>query len=330
MNNLYLLVKYAEGSATETERQQVENWLAASAANRSAYIEYLQIWYHSEASSAIDTLNVEEDLSAIKAKASFPEKQKLRPLRIWRIAAVILLLIGVSVLWMYLKMPVEPSFLLAENPSGSQPLEIQLNDGTTVTLNASSTLEYPATFTTNTRNVVLNGEAFFDVAPNPAKAFVIQTGQTEVKVLGTQFNLRAFADDARSELTVIEGKVLFAEKNNKANQLILTANQQAIFETASKQMTRQEGINLNTTSWQTGILAFENSGLEAVIADLNRHYSVDIQLPANLPPSEACRLTTQFQNQDLESVLDELNVILGMEYEKNGDTIMVTTLNCTK
>ena len=330
MKDPYLLIKYAEGTATDAERKQVESWLEASPVNKETLEQYIQIWKHSGELEGLDQLNIEADLAQVKARAGIAQKRTMvQPIRIWRMAAVILLLIGISVIWLYFNQTGNPDLLLAENPPGSQPLKIELSDGTIVSLNAASTLRYPVAFTTNSREVILNGEAFFDITTNPEQAFVIQTDQTEVKVLGTKFNLRAFSSESKNELTVVEGKVIFAEKNNVANQLILTANQQAIFEEANKQLTRKPDLNANAMSWHTGMLTFQNSHIQEVIKDLNRHFSVDIRLPAHMP-SEGCFVNSQYENETLDSILEELGLILDMEYSKSGNIVEISTLNCAK
>ncbi len=163
-------------------------------------------------------------------------------------------------------------------PHGSSS-KVVLNDGSVVWLNAGSSLVYPSVFSNKTREVVLFGEAFFSVAKNVNKPFIVQTSALEIQVLGTEFNISAYPEDNIIQTVLKEGSVAIRRKGASRNEkdIILIPNQLASF----NKITRlSEVTNVNTdfyTSWTDGLLTFENRDLNRVIKSLERYYDINIQ-----------------------------------------------------
>jgi ferric-dicitrate binding protein FerR (iron transport regulator) len=163
-------------------------------------------------------------------------------------------------------------------PHGSSS-KVVLNDGSVVWLNAGSSLVYPSVFSNKTREVVLFGEAFFSVAKNVNKPFIVQTSALEIQVLGTEFNISAYPEDNIIQTVLKEGSVAIRRKgaSRNENDIILIPNQLASFNKITK---LSEVTNVNTefyTSWTEGLLTFENRDLNRVIKSLERYYDINIQ-----------------------------------------------------
>jgi ferric-dicitrate binding protein FerR (iron transport regulator) len=163
-------------------------------------------------------------------------------------------------------------------PHGSSS-KIVLSDSTVVWLNAGSNLIYPSNFTGNTREVVLFGEAFFNVKGDKSKPFIVQTSAIEIKVLGTKFNISAYPEDNIIQTVLKEGKVSIREigTNKIEKEIFLVPNQLASFDKKTK-LTEVKNVNTDFyTSWTDGLLSFENRDLNRVIKSLERYYDVNIQ-----------------------------------------------------
>jgi len=159
-------------------------------------------------------------------------------------------------------------------PQGGE-YRITLPDGTKVWLNASSQLKYPVAFTENTREVWLEGEAYFEVAKNAEKPFLVKIkNKADIRVLGTHFNVMAYANEPEMQATLVEGsvQVLCNSKNIKA---ILTPGQQSIL-TNDKEL---KVIAVNTmafTAWKDGLFLFNNEDMGSIMRKLSRWYNVKI------------------------------------------------------
>lgn len=154
---------------------------------------------------------------------------------------------------------------------------LKLSDGTEVTLNGNSTLRYPFAFDgLDSRNIELQGEAFFKVAHRPEQPFLVLTEQAEVKVLGTQFNVRAYPHELNTELTVAAGLVAFTDKAHQGTPVKLAAGQGALMDENGK-IEPLAGDTENYYAWQSGKLSFKNTRLKEALPLIERYYQVDIQ-----------------------------------------------------
>jgi len=199
-------------------------------------------------------------------------------------ASVTVLLAGGAAIWYSQKggVKVERSFQLpltaktAVNPRGGAEKELVLADGSKVMLNVASELKYPESFDGSERVVELSGEAYFEVTPNAAKPFRVLTRDGEVDVLGTSFNVRAYADEPVSKTTLIDGSVAMVTGSNRAK---LHPGQQAVVaHSSSGQIDLISKVDIESLmAWRRGYFRFTNEEINTVIRVLSRYYNVDIQ-----------------------------------------------------
>jgi len=157
-------------------------------------------------------------------------------------------------------------------PHGGQ-FQVELSDGTRVWLNAGSTLHYPVAFTGKERKVEVAGEAYFEIAKDPLKPFTVTTGKTKVHVLGTHFNIMAYADEEEQETTLLEGSVRLVSGDIGK---VLKPGQQSRLNSKG-QINIIENVNLDKVlAWKNGLFLFENERLEGVMRQLSRWYDVDV------------------------------------------------------
>jgi transmembrane sensor len=155
----------------------------------------------------------------------------------------------------------------------SRQYSLQLADGTKVWLNAFSSITFPTVFSSNTRDVKLTGEAYFEVAKNKNKPFRVFVNDIRIKVLGTHFNVNAYGDEDNIKTSLLEGSILINQKNKG---VLLKPGQQA-------QNDKSGGIiiknNINTDEvmgWKNGVFYFENASLKVVLEQISRWYDVDV------------------------------------------------------
>ncbi|MRT92540.1 FecR family protein [Ancylomarina sp. 16SWW S1-10-2] len=147
-----------------------------------------------------------------------------------------------------------------------------LADGTKVWLNSQSTFKYPVQFVGNTRRVELTGEAYFEVAHNANKPFFVKAGDTEVKVLGTKFNISSYTDEEYIATTLVEGSV---QVSNLGRNELLKPGYQAVVNRAGGKFHVQEVNTRLYTSWVNGVFEFKNNSLEEICHQLSRWYNVE-------------------------------------------------------
>lgn len=199
----------------------------------------------------------------------------------------------------------ETQKLTLSTPRGGM-YTITLPDGTQVWLNAASTIKYPSRFAPATRMVELEGEAYFKVKSaynqkGEKIPFKVISEQQEVEVLGTQFNMNAYADQPSSKTTLVEGKVAISDQHN---HFLLALNDQAVT-TAGKTKLKQVEVN-NYTAWRNGKFSFDGKTFEETMNDIARWYDLHIVYENGIPEEE---LTGDaYRNQNIRFVLRLLDV----------------------
>ena len=164
-----------------------------------------------------------------------------------------------------------------ENPRGAAGgRQLILADGSKVLLNVASTLRYPETFTDPERVVELSGEAYFEVKPNAARPFRVLVKDAEVDVLGTKFNIRAYADEPVCKTTLIDGSVEIGSRSDKKR---LSPGQQGIITYSSTgDISILPGVDVgDVMAWETGYFRCRNEEFQVVARVLSRYYNVEIQ-----------------------------------------------------
>lgn len=240
-----------------------------------------------------------------------PARRKRKVLSIRYAAAVaagLVLLIGFG--WMFYSYQRPAPVLVAFTGAATQL--IQLPDGSKVTLNRHSQLSYPQTFGKE-RMVELNGEAYFEVSKNPEKPFRVKTNGVTVSVLGTHFNVNAYAADSLVETTLLEGSVAVSDNRN-GNQVILSPNETAVYRKANGMLTlHSESDAGNEISWCKGILSFDNTPMGEIARELSHYFNVNIQIKSG--DLRNYKLSARFkQDETLEEILDMLAPIGGFTY----------------
>ncbi len=256
-----------------------------------------------------------KDWALVKERMGFGRRRTLY--RIWWSAAAVILLLGVGFL-------VQQTWFGSPGLIVAQAIEVRkevvLPDGSLVVLNKESELSYPGHFRRKNREVKLSGEAYFEVEGDPDHPFVIAIGdRAAVEVLGTKFNIKSGGVNESIGVQVVEGRVAFSKTDGDFFQIILGKGEQALLEDGT--MKKEDSYNPNFLSWKTGILYFEQSPIDEVARQLEDFYGRKVNLDKNLPDN--LTFTSIIDNQDFESVLDELSLVLGLDYTYENQEVLL-------
>jgi len=201
---------------------------------------------------------------------------------------------------------------------------LQLADGTVVTMNAGSSIRYPVAFSDSTRQVFLEGEAFFDVSHN-GKPFIVSCESIDVRVLGTSFNVSSYADDAEIKTTLVDGKVKVTTAGNPDlayEGIILAPDDQAIF---SRDDASVEVVKVSTsqyTSWVDGKFEFSNANMNEVMKRLARWYDFEYEFESDA--AKDYHFTARIENnQSISSILEMLEMTTDVKFEIRDQTIVI-------
>jgi len=207
-------------------------------------------------------------------------------------------------------------------PKGGQ-YQIILPDGTRVWLNAASVLKYPVAFTSTARKVELTGEAYFEVAKNKAKPFIIHTAKQEVTVLGTHFNINAYADEPNTRTSLLEGSVKVAKLNDAASVMIKPGQAALVGDPGSASRIQIASIDPDeAVAWKNGYFMFDSENLESILRKVARWYDVDITWQSrNSAQKEFSGTISKYSNAS--QVLKKLELTEAVHFKIEGRKIIV-------
>ncbi|MDD3556211.1 MAG: FecR domain-containing protein, partial [Proteiniphilum sp.] len=204
-------------------------------------------------------------------------------------------------------------------PAG-QRAQLTLHDGTQVWLNARSTLTYPARFSRNRREVSVVGEAYFDVAENREKPFIVTTQQLTMEVLGTEFNVFSYPDAGYTQTALVEGSLKVSETGKKSQPVLLSPNQQVTY--SDNKIRLEKLSNPEYLLWRDGIYAFENERLIDIIEKLELYY--DITIKVEDPEIFNVRYTGKFRQRDgIDEILHILQKIQSFSIERDRERNLI-------
>lgn len=184
------------------------------------------------------------------------------------------------------QVPVSPTrnvllYNTLSNPRGSRVITLTLADGTRVWLNAESSIRYPAIFTGNDRAVEMTGEAYFEVAKDAAKPFRVTVAGETVNVLGTSFNVNAYADGSVLRTTLADGAISVTASGTDKR---LEAGQQAVYDPSHQRLSIDAHADLDRVlAWKNGLFGFAHTDLKALMQELGRWYNVDVHYEGAIP-----------------------------------------------
>ena len=205
--------------------------------------------------------------------------------------------------------------------------KIVLEDGTTVWLNSGSRFAFPQAFNGDKREVFLEGEAYFEVAKNVNKPFIVSTAEINVEVLGTRFNVSAYKSDNLSETVLLEGSVNIWDNSKFFKEKIqMEPNQKATYDKTTKNIAlKSESESEKIISWVNGWYEFKNEDFERVLKKLEKYYNVKFEYDQ----AAVSKILPISGKLDLKESLNEVMIVLSkvakIEYQISGKTVTIKT-----
>ena len=238
------LYKFFEGAASYEEEVRIRQWMEHSPENRREFLKERKIF---------DSMLLLGDEKTIEEKMRH-KSWSLSSLgtELIKIAAAVAVTLGLSLLYQFVSnkngvVPMQSIYV----PTG-QRVNITLSDGTNVWLNARTKIVYPAVFDKSVRQVAVDGEAYFDVAKDKKRPFIVETGKCNMEVLGTKFNVEGYSDKDDFEVTLMEGSVRVASRIGLGDTLMLKPDSKAC------------------------LICFRNESFLSIMSDLEKYFGVSI------------------------------------------------------
>jgi len=233
----------------------------------------------------------------------------------FRIAAAALILLSVGTGLFYLAdSGIASRKTVVETSENQKNLQVTLPDGSNIYLNRNTILSYQKNFGRDDRNVTLSGEAFFDIAPDTEKPFIVDAGKASVKVVGTSFNVISNNHDSAVEVYVKTGKVLLSGDTGNRN-IEIEPGFVGTMDTRSSD--KKVNNDPNYMSWNTGLLIYDGQTLDIVFRDLKRVYNMDIV--ADEPEILKLPWTAPIINQPEETIIRLICNVFSLSYSKDGN-----------
>jgi ferric-dicitrate binding protein FerR (iron transport regulator) len=213
--------------------------------------------------------------------------------------------------------------MIEQKAAKGEKTDVLLPDGSRIKLNADSRLSFPKVFDQHSREVTLEGEAYFEVAHDAAKPFVVHTSYGSTKVLGTSFNIKAHPGKD-TEITLVEGSVNVSSRQGP--EVMLSPGQQARIVSGSQRITTRSVDVAQYIAWKNNTLYFNRVTLKEALAAMEPWY--DVRFKVANPALERCILTAQYQDEPIENVLQSLKFLLKVDFKIDQRQITVTGAGC--
>ena len=323
-----LLAKYLANETDTHESDTISEWIITSEDNQKTFDHSKMVWDGAKNHQKVDVdvawtkLNItkkkEVELIDIQEVKSVIKLNWLNDFL--KIAAVLVFLFG---LWFV----AARQFTIPQNDvltfkSGNKSIEKILPDGTKILLSKNSEITYSKAFVGDTREINLTGEGFFEVHHDAAHPFIIHTQGTEVKVLGTSFNVRAY--NAQVQVIIKTGKVQFSKNND---EVILTKGQKGEILANVDTIIKSEVIEVETvTKEKLSSFVFNKMSLSKVAESLSKRFNKDIKFSQD--KIKNCELTATFENEKLENIIAVIAETFNLKVDNQVDMIILSGDGC--
>ncbi|GBU07692.1 anti-sigma factor [Bacteroidales bacterium] len=323
-----LMLRFFENDFSEDLRLKFQQWFTSGLDQEQKAQAMEEIWENSivalSDAQTFDELQKIHQRMAIQSTSKLYKDKIVWRSRLLRIAGILILpLLGAFSTYLIFEgnsQIIETELVECFVPRG-QRKQIILSDGSEVWLNAGSILIYEKQFNGKTRNLFLNGEAYFKVAKDDKKPFIVKTQYMNVEVLGTCFNVESFSDSDLSIATLEEGKVQIEIPILGGEKEILSPNDQLVYNHVSGELTKKNIANNKTSEWRQGYLIFQSASFDQIIKTIERRFKVIINYENDKYAGRS--FTMKFDpDEDLTEVLNILRAMIPeLKYTIRNNTV---------
>ncbi len=358
MSHKELMVRFFESRMAGEEMEKFLQWMLEDVTHVQEFLQErkkydLELLLNGSLTVPVD---VELEYKKIqefieKDKRDQARKARLRKRSLWirytkPVAACIVVLIGCFFIWKQISLPSGKDItsfypdsptrysaqLAKTTPDGYQVVqvlkgdkkELHLSDGTKVWLNSQSIIKYPEKFDRNTREVWLEGEAYFDVARDVKKLFIVHTHEFDIRVYGTRFNVFAYHQYPEKLYTLVEGSIaLKSNTDADSKELQLAPGQQAVYHEEEGRLNIKDIDPVSEVSWKDNNFYFKEKTFQEICRQLEISFDVAIIIKGDGLKNSV--YSGDFvRNENLSDILSIMSSDQRMEYKINGDTIIIT------
>ena len=320
-----LMVRYLSLEAGKEEILAFEKWLDEESVNRDIFQAYRKLWEHVGKVGAVAGLDMDAEWKSLEARMEKNVQthmirmnpMKRKRMMVSRYAAAAVVVFALTFGSVYISRNYGTQNMITEDTTQ----ELVLPDGSEVSLNAHSSLQYKKRFSKDLRLVSLEGEAFFQVERDKSRPFIIKADGIEVKVLGTSFNVKAYGDHDEIEVIVSTGQVALTKPGEVPESLILKPGNKGVFNRTDHTLAISRDIDRNYLAWKTRSIVFEDQSLVEVVQILNRVYNSSIVITSDT--LKKARITTYFNDQTLDAILNVLSATLDFDMEQDNGKILL-------
>lgn len=337
--NTELFIKYFQLTATPEEEAKLLAWVDESEENKKLFADLKNTWVITSLSKTkpnieilhrkfnrllkkIEDQNENQSLSTDSERHNENDRYCIIR-KIMRYAALIITTVCITTALTYLIWNKSPliAYNQLEVPCGQQA-KLTLADGTRIWLNSKSKLIYPDHFSGKSREVLLDGEGYFEVTHNAKNPFIVKTSTLNIKVLGTSFNVSSYADDSNMRLILVKGSVSILNPSDDQEIKRLKPNEMAVYSKKNNLISVKEVETDLYSSWRTGQFKFRKLSLDEISKRLGRNYNVTILIQNHQLSNTT--FTGRFYNYEpLDQILNVLKTNTSFHYKIQKDTVII-------
>ncbi|WP_297904875.1 FecR domain-containing protein [uncultured Parabacteroides sp.] len=333
-----LIIRYLQDEIQEDELRVLDAWIHESDTNKSHFFELKNLFDSRKEAVFLNRYSAERSwermVGKLETASGIPARSKFLDRSFWfsflRYAAIIVVAIGVGMgmnQWINNRLHsrgTDYNEIVVEK--GGRANTLLLSDGSKVILNASTRFKYPTSFNGDERVVHLEGEAYFEIAKDHSKPFVVKLKNQQITVLGTSFNIQAFNNERFSVTTLLSGSILlesFDAQGRKMSRMKLRPNQQARSDNRTGSIFLSETDASISNAWVGGKYRFKDETLASIAKRLENYYGVNIHLAHD--SLRNIRYTGTFSlDQGIQEVLDIINSEEQFTFTKDGKNILIS------
>ncbi|MBN1598835.1 MAG: FecR domain-containing protein [Bacteroidales bacterium] len=302
-----LITKHMLGATDNKEKEMIDKIINDDDKSRKEFEAYLDVWEKSADVSDFDKIDADKDWKKVRSRLKGSKRLQRIPLRTYliRVAAILILALGLAYFFtLIINKSDKVSDEYFEITSLNNTRNIELPDGSAIILNSNSKIIRNDNFGISNRDIILQGEAFFEVSRNESLPFKVYTSNSTIEVLGTSFNVKSETDEV--VVGVITGKVAFYQSENIDNRVELMSKTTGVYNTTEMKFQQRNNLEPDLRTWQTGEFHFEKVPIIEASESIARHFKIQLLIDPKV--SNTITLNTDISAESVQKTIEEFNL----------------------
>ncbi|WP_268033429.1 FecR family protein [Algoriphagus sp. PAP.12] len=322
------LIKFLNGACTPQEEEQIRNWLDQQDSQEELSKMFQNSWDSIEQTSQGPQLD--KILHKVHQQIGSEKGKKVRSINSNFIGIAASLILFAALAFMFFdfgkstpEQALEIATVYKRETKSGEKLKLRLPDQTYVILNSNSSIEFDSDYGKEKRYIKIQGEAYFDVASNKEKPFIVDSGELHTTALGTEFNV--LSRNGIEEIALTEGRVKVEIEDTGAIAGLfetLDPGQKATFKENDSKIINSNFDPSIVTAWKEGRIQFKRKRLKDIFSDLQNWYGVEFQVPLSLNMNR--KVSGEFNNESLKNILEGLSFSMGFNYSIQDNSVIIS------